>query len=297
MKPEGRSTDRAGMCCLRAARSLLCLVGLVVLAGCDYFKTPTDPITPPGRPLGYTALGASDAIGYGSSSPCFPFSPCPDGTGYVQIVARRLKTTNPDMTFTNLGIPGAVLSPGVMAIGNGLGRGIPANFIDGQVPFVPRDATLVTVFADANGVNAIGAALRAMAPAARAAFAQTQIQNFAQDFASFAAGINARAPNATTIVLNVPNLARLPYASGYTEEERRWLRDLSVGFTAAINAARSTKVVIVDLMCYAPVYQGSSYSDDGFHPNDAGYSALAERLSAAIASPPGPPPTTCGFMN
>lgn len=285
------------MFCLRARPSILCLTGLVALAGCEYFKSPTGPITTPGTTLSYAALGASDAIGYGGSSPCFPFSPCPDGTGYVQIVARRLKATNADMAFTNLGIPGAVLSPAVMAIGNSLGRGIPANFIDGQVPFVPRESTLVTVFADANGVNTIGAALRSMAPAARSAYAQTQIQNFAQDFATFAAGIVARAPNATTIVLNMPNLARLPYAGGYTDDERRWLRDLSVGFTTAINGARSTKVVVVDLMCYAPIYQASFYSGDGFHPNDAGYTALADLVSAAIASPPGPPPTSCGFMS
>lgn len=281
----------------RASRSLLCLSSLVALAGCEYFKAPTEPIPPPATSVSYTALGASDAIGYGGSSPCFPFAPCPDGTGYVQIVARRLKATNADMSFLNLGIPGAVLSPGIMAIGNSIGRGIPANFIDAQLPFVARDSTIVTVFADGNGVNAIGAALRPLAPADRAAYAQTQIQNFARDFADFTAGINSRAPAAKIIVLNMPNMARLPYAAGYTEEERRWLRELSTGFTTAINGTRSSRVLIVDMMCHAPVYQRSFYSDDGFHPNDAGYGVMADLVSAAIASPPGPPPASCGFMS
>jgi len=272
------------------------LIGLGALAGCDYFKTPTTPV-PPATGVSYTAMGASDAIGYGGTSPCIPFAQCPDGTGYVQIVARRLKAANADMTFLNLGIPGAVLSRDIMNIGNGLGRGIPANFIDGELPFVARDSTLVTVFADGNGVNTIGAALRPLAPADRAAYAQTQIQNFARDFAAFAAGIADRAPSATIVVLNLPNLARLPYSAGYTADERQWLRTLSTGFTAGINATRSSRVLIVDLMCYAPIYQASFYSSDGFHPNDAGYSALADLVSAAMVNAPAPPASTCAFTS
>ena len=41
----------------------------------------------------YAAIGASDGIGFGSSSPCLPFSECPDGTGYVQILRRNLVAT------------------------------------------------------------------------------------------------------------------------------------------------------------------------------------------------------------
>jgi lysophospholipase L1-like esterase len=200
------------------------------------------------------------------------------------------------MSFLNLGIPGAVLSRGLQTIGNSVGRGIPANFIDGEMPFIARDSTLVTVFADANGVNAVGAALRELASADRAAYAQTQIQNFAKDFATFAAGIGERAPSSKVIVINLPNLARLPYAAGYSADERHWLRELSTGFTAAINATRSSRVVVVDLMCHAPIYQSSMFSSDGFHPNDAGYRELANLVSAAMETTPITPPTSCSFM-
>ena len=281
----------------RALRPLPLLVGVVALSGCGAMNEgPTGPGPTPTR-VSYTALGASDAIGFGGSSPCVPFTSCPNGTGYVQIVARRLREANADMSFLNLGIPGAVLSRELQNVGNSVGRGIPANFIDAQVPFIDRESTIVTVFADANGVNAVGAALRPLAPADRAAFAQTQIQNFARDFGTFTAGVIDRAPSAKLIVLNMPNLARLPYAAGYTAEERQWLRVLSNGFTSAINAARSSRVLVVDLMCYAPVYQPSVYSSDGFHPNDAGYLALADLVSAAIATAPPAPPTSCSFMS
>ena len=269
---------------------------MLVSAGCDMLSKPTEPGPIVTGGVSYTALGASDAIGYGSSSPCIPFSACPDGAGYVQIVARRLRATNPSLAFLNLGVPGAVLSREIMTIGNSLGRGIPANMIDGQLPFVPNGSTIVTVFSDANGVNAIGAALKPLAPGARAAYGNTQIQNFARDFSGFISGISGRAAGATIIVLNLPNLARLPYAAGYTEEERGYLRTLSAGFTAGMNATRSAKVRVVDLMCHAQVYQPAFYSSDGFHPSDFGYSVMADLVSAAIAAPPAPPATTCSFM-
>lgn len=281
----------------RVFRSAVLVVALAAAAGCNALDNgPTVP-GPNTTKVSYTALGASDAIGYGSSAPCVPFSACPDGNGYVQIVARRLREANADMSFLNLGVPGAVLSRNIQTIGNNLGRGIPTNFIDGEMPFIARDSTLVTVFADANGVNTIGAALRPLAPSARSAFAQTEIGNFARDFALFVTGIGERAPSAKIVILNVPNLARLPYANGYTEDERHWLRQLSIGFTAGINATRSSRVLIVDLMCHAPMYSSSIYSSDGFHPNDAGYRALADLVSAALVTAPAAPPGSCSFMS
>ena len=104
-------------------------------------------------------------------------------------------------------------------------------------------------------------------------------------------------PERKIFVLNLPNLARLPYAAGYTEDERRWLRELSTGFTAGINATRSSRVLVIDLMCHAPMYQSSIYSGDGFHPNDAGYRTLADLVSAALVTAPVSPPTSCVFMS
>ena len=280
-----------------ARQAVFVTMSLSALSACDFVQKPTEPGPTPGATVSYTALGASDAVGIGSSSPCVPFSPCPDGLGYVQIVARRLREANPDMSFLNLGVPGAVLSRDIQTIGNSVGRGIVTNFIDGELPFIARDSTLVTVFADANGVNAIGEALRRMAASERSSYVETQIQNFGRDFAAFVTGIGERAPGAKIVVLNMPNLARLPYSTGYTEEERQWLRTLSVGFTAAINSSGSSKLLVVDLMCHAPVYQPSIYSGDGFHPNDTGYQLLADLVSAALTTNPITPPSSCSFTN
>jgi lysophospholipase L1-like esterase len=275
---------------------VLLLVALTTLAGCNVLKSPTSP-PPPAGAVRYTAIGASDAIGYGGSIVCQPFSTCPNGTGYVQTVARRLKAAHEDFDSSNLGIPGAVISRRLMDLGNSLGRDIFGNFIDAQMPFVLRDSTVITVFAGGNDVNTIGAAVRAgRANGDTAAYVDAQIASFGQDFRDLIAGIRVRSATSRIIVLNLPNMARLPYAAGVNATEREYLRRLAVGFSASMNAARTDDILVVDLMCHGPVYQSDIYSSDGFHPNDAGYAMLADLVTAAITTPPAAPASSCGFM-
>lgn len=275
---------------------LLLLLPLAGLAGCDVLKAPTTP-PPPDGAVRYTAVGASDAIGYGGSIVCLPFSSCPTGTGYVQTVARRLKAAHADFDSSNLGIPGAVISRRLMDLGNSVIGDIYGNFIDAQMPFVPRDSTLVTVFAGGNDVNTVGAAIRAGRDNGNpSAYIDSQIATFTSEFRDLITGVRARATGGKVIILNLPNMARLPYAAGLNPTEREYLRRLAVGFSAAMNATRSAEVLVIDLMCHAPVYQAGNYSSDGFHPNDTGYLMLADLVSAAIAAAPAAPATTCGFM-
>jgi lysophospholipase L1-like esterase len=272
------------------------VVALSALAGCDVLKSPTTPPLPGGA-VRYAALGASDAIGYGGSVSCLPFSSCPDGTGYVQIVARRLKAAHADFDASNLGIPGAVISRRLMDLGNAVIGDIYGNFIDSQMPFVPRDSTVITLFAGGNDVNTVGAALRAGRHNGDInGYIDAQIASFTTEFRDLIAGIRARGTGSKVYVLNLPNMARLPYANGYNSTEREYLRRLSVGFSAAMNATRAAEVHIIDLMCHAPAYNAGIYSSDGFHPNDSGYVMLADLVTAAIASPPGAPASACGFM-
>jgi lysophospholipase L1-like esterase len=272
------------------------LVALTALAGCDVLKSPTTP-PPPAGAVRYTALGASDAIGYGGSVHCLPFSACPNGTGYVQIVARRLQAAHPDFDISNLGIPGAVISRRLMDLGNAVVGDIFGTFIESQMPFVPRDSTIVTVFAGGNDVNTVGAALRAGRHNGDIdGYIEAQIASFTSEFRDLITGIRARGSNSKVYVLNLPNMARLPYGTGRNSTEREYLRRLSVGFSAGMNATRSPDVLIIDLMCHPPAYNAGIYSPDGFHPNDSGYVMLADLVTAAIANAPGPPASTCGFM-
>jgi lysophospholipase L1-like esterase len=246
----------------------------------------------------YTAIGASDAIGYGASIPCLPFSPCPTGTGYVQTIARQLQGGGETVTLMNLGIPGAVLGPDTQALGNSMGRDIFGNFLEREVPFVPRETTVVTVFAGGNDVNTVGAALDAGKGGTNpTAYVQTQTQAFSRDLQLLVTGIRDRAPQARLVIINLPNMAALPYASGYTLAQKKGLQQIAVAFSAQVNALAVQSVIVIDLMCDAQMYQAGMYSSDGFHPNDTGYARLAAlTLAAAKNGTATPPKASCSQM-
>lgn len=272
--------------CNQLALGALAAALLAASGACNMNKTsPTAPDPPALNAVNYTAIGASDASGYGSTVPCIPFTDCPDGTGYVQTVARDFKTAGKAVTLLNLGVPGTVLSPETEAIGNQLGLGIVSNFIIGQLPFVQQDATLVTVFAGGNDANAIGKAIKTgLAGTDAASYVPNQITKFGKDMQTLIAGIKSRSPYAKVVILNLPNLAGLPYAAGLSLPEKKVLQQIADGFSAQTNLLGASDVLIVDVMCDANFYQAGMYSADGFHPNDAGYARLASLIYGAAQS-------------
>ena len=270
---------------------------LALLTACGS-KSGDGPAPAPGpitsSAVSYTAIGASDAVGIGSTSPCLPFAPCPDGKGYVPSVARELERRGSTVTLTNLGVPGAVLAPSIQALGNQYGRGIPANFEEQEGPFVPRTATLVTIFAGGNDVNAVATAIdRGGAGPDVTAFIDGQIQDFGASYNRLVDVVRSRAPGARIIALNLPNFASLPYTTRYTGEQKQWMRRISVGFSRAANALTAKGVVVVDLLCDTRSYDGGNYSNDGFHPNDAGYAFMTDLVVQAATSTIASPRSDC----
>lgn len=281
------------------ARRVLLLFGVIGLAGCGFLKSASEPTPVPDDTVNYEALGASDTIGIGSSQPCLPFTECTAGPGYVQRVTRRLRSNGKTVTLNNLGVPGAVLSPAVQAIGQSLGLDTLRNVLNDEAPYVRRTSTLVTVFIGANDANAVGKAIRAgLGGSNPAAYAQTHVQSFARDMKTFVTTVRGRSGSARIVALNLPNMANTPYAALLTLDEKRYLQTLSVGFSAGINALTADGVTVLDLMCDANFYNPSMFSDDGFHPNDAGYAYLAEVVyAAATGGAAATPRTSCAFMS
>ncbi len=259
------------------------LAAACVLTGCDLFSNPNEPSVPD-TIVNYNAIGASDAIGYGGSSPCLPLVDCTTGTGYVQQVTQRLTAAGRTVTLYNLGIPGAVLSPETEAIGDGLGFDIFDDFLEREMPFVKKDATLVTIFAGGNDANTIGSATRANHASDADAFIAAQIDKFGRDMRTLVNGVRSRATEARLIVLNLPNMAAIPFANGRSAEEKRRLQQISVGFSAGINQVNGPGVQVLDLMCDPRFYDPSIFSADGFHPNDTGYTYLADLVYQAFTS-------------
>jgi lysophospholipase L1-like esterase len=269
----------------------------VLLAQCSRSENPNSP-SPDGQTVQYTAIAASDGIGFGGSAVCLPFTECPNGTGYVQSLHRRLQAAGRTVTLLNLSVPGSVLSPAMEALQRQLGRdtSLTGNFIDRQAPFVPGATTHVTVFAGGNDANVIGEAVRrGQAGGDIRGFVDTQVRQWGNDLDDLVARIRARAPNARIVALNLPNLGAAPYAGGLALNERSLLQYIAVSLTDRINALVNRNVVVVDLMCDARVLQPSSFSADGFHPSDAGYALMTDLTLPPLSSGSGSTPSaSCG---
>jgi lysophospholipase L1-like esterase len=288
---------------------ILCVVPLLcalLTAACsklgigdDNGGSPTAPseLPPLGSTLIYSAVGASDVLGIGSTTPCFLFEDC-NGTGYVWVAARQLRSQGYTVTVGNLGIPTATISRTFQDLGAQNGRTIAGNLIDQEMPFVNRNANFVTVFTGANDVNTITAALgNGAAGNDPNGYIDQKVATFANDFQTLVNGVRSRAPSAQIIVLNLPNMAALPYLSGASLAQRQAAQRASVRMTTtAINTLQGVKVI--DLMCDTRLYQPSFYSSDGFHPNDGGYAVLgAEVVRALTASSYASPRGSCPQMS
>ena len=258
------------------------LLALVVLGtACNRADPPTSPSpTDPNQPIFYTAIGASDGIGFGGSSPCIPLVlECPNGTGYVQTLVRRLKDGGREVDQRNLSFPGSVLSKAIFDLAASVGRPIEqiaGNFIERQAPFVPTQTTHLTIFAGGNDANTIGFAARSRGGSDVNGFVDTQVRQWGTDLEDLVARIRTRAPNARIVALNLPNLAAAPYLAGNPTAEKSLMQRVAVGLSDRVNALTARNVLVVDLMCEPRLYLPSNYAADGFHPNDGGYAVFTE---------------------
>ena len=281
----------------RVCAALALVLSIAAASSCG--ASPTGPDDVAGDVV-YTAVGASDAIAIGASMSCLPFIDCPNGTGYVQVIQRRLAENGQRVSLLNLGIPGAVLSPRIQTISSSYGPRVDFNFIERELPFVDRDSTVVTIFAGGNDTNVVARSVSGQSNGDPRGYVDAQVALFKAEMAALVDGIRDRAPSARIVIANLPNYAGAPFTAGYPLKDRSVLQQISVGFSReAINPLASRQnVAVVDLLCADGFYQASSYSPDGFHPNDNGYAIMAEMMLAAIRSTSYPAPSqSCGRMS
>jgi lysophospholipase L1-like esterase len=284
----------------RAAAIVALLGTLSTMEACKRAETPTTPTpspTPSPAQIHYAVVGASDAIGFGGSVPCVPFDPdCPTGTGYAYVVKRRFQSDGVAVQLSNRGLPGAVLSPAMLALARDIGRNdVPGTFLDQIVPFVPGTATHISIFAGGNDANVIAQNILAGRGATDIrAYVDDNVRQFGSDFAELISRLRARAPSARFVAMNLPNLAAAPYVSASPPFNKGVLQRIAVGIADRINAAAAQNVTIVDLLCDARLYNAANFSADGFHPNDQGYALMADLLFPALRTGNSPAPsTTC----
>jgi lysophospholipase L1-like esterase len=261
---------------------------------------PTAPSGPPaaGSTIFYTAVGASDAAGVGSSAECVPLTDCPNGMGYVPVTVRALKAQGFTVNNLNLGIPTTVIGGDFGTLGAMYGRTIVGSIIETEMPFVQTNATVVTIFAGVNEILTIRSALGGGAGGSDPnAFVDAQVRAFANDYTTLLAGIRARAGSPRIIILNVPNAAGMPFMAGASLADRQAAQRAAVGMTKAVNPLVSSSITVVDMMCDGRSYFPFNYFSDGLHPNDAGYAFMSSEVVKAITSASYPlPQSSCAGM-
>ena len=216
--------------------------------------TPTQPTPTPttsAGPIFYTAIGASDGIGFGSSNVCIP-----------------LASKNIEDLAASVGTPIESLV---------------GNFIDRQAPFVPTTTTHLTLFAGGNDANVIGRAVQAGRGGGDPnGYVDAQVRQWGTDLEGMIDRIRSRAPNARIVALNLPNLAGAPYFAARSTAEKSIMQRIAVGLSDRVNALASKNVLVVDLMCDTRLYQPQNFASDGFHPGDAGYQIVADLTYPAL---------------
>ncbi|MBD5654932.1 MAG: SGNH/GDSL hydrolase family protein [Candidatus Eremiobacteraeota bacterium] len=276
--------------------------------------------------IDYTAIGASDAAGYGATVTCntsqnpveVALPTCPGGTAYVPDIERTLAAQpHTKVVLNDLGISGAVVGPKTRALIDQYGSAtsstpcvprtgtdvVPGDFITNELPSVPANATLVTIFAGGNDTNGIVNAAACMTLAGNEAgvpaFLATSIAQFGAEFEQLVTGIEAKAPSAKIVVANLPNFAAIPFAQ--TPEiapVKPLLQAVSVGIdTTVYEPAAVAGLPVVDLLCNPASYVTTNFYTDGFHPDDAGYAVFATAfVTQILAATPTLPQTSCSYM-
>ena len=275
----------------------------------------------------YTAIGASDAAGYGASVTCntsqnpvqVALPTCPGGTGYVPDIVRLLDARpHTTVALNDLGISGAVVGPKTRALIDMYGSQgssapclprtgsdlTPGDFITNELPNLTGTETLVTIFAGGNDTNGIVNAVACLEIAGDGAqipaFLTSALAQFGTEFEQLVAAVNAKSPNAKVVIANLPNFAGIPFAqSPEISPVKPFLQSVSVGIDQTVYLPEAKLgLPVVDLLCNPASYVPTNFYTDGFHPNDAGYAAFAAAFLAQIlAKTPTLPQSSCSFMN
>lgn len=192
--------------------------------------------------LTYVAIGASDTQAAGASS---------YEHGYVVAIHRYLeKITHQKWEFINVGRSGARIT----------------DVIERQLPLaIAARPTVVSIWVGGNDVrhkihpNGFERLLRGMLKALR------------------------EETNAIVLIANLPEMERQPFARSAPHDEREFLRKQSRIYNSIIErAANDFGAILVDLRTISEMYDERFFCNDGLHPNDMGYTRIAERFVEAL---------------
>lgn len=219
----------------------------------------------------YVAMGDSITNGTGVKQNCqaFPTHPvdieeyCPDGTSYAILVAKALRKAGIAGSFMNVGIGGAHL----------------AQVISDELPFLPPEATIVSVYMgtnDSRDVRKLNLSI------------SDSVSAFEEQYEALLAAVHAKAPHARIILINFPN-------QKYLADPNRFGPEVTQRFDATSQIDDKfiddhyPKYTVVDTVCNPATYDPAMIFEAGVHPNEAGALVIAKSILNAISSPIAPP--------
>lgn len=223
-------------------------------------KTPLDT-------LHYAAIGASDIVGYGSSVL---------DSSYAYMIRDSLATYVTNLEFTNFGFYGYDYN----VVGTASGSTV-QDMINEQLPLVKDNSPdLITIWTGGND------------------FVNMVTQNgdksaellFEEGLNTLLRGIFNDAPDAFAVIANLPNMSQLPATTeyikmGYITESKLEVQERTVRVNTIIKntVAKYDNCYLVDLYSSMNLDRNDNYiSEDGFHPSDKGYRAMANRYMNVI---------------
>ncbi|HEY3413675.1 MAG TPA: GDSL-type esterase/lipase family protein [Armatimonadota bacterium] len=208
-----------------------------------------------GAALRYDALGASDAVGIGASSPGANGQP---NNGYVYLLANWLTARYPHWTLENRGVEG-LTAPEI--------RDQELN------PAILAQPDIVTLWAGANDVRV------SIQKQETTAVLQS---GFELAYTTILSRLRGET-HAFIVTANIPDLSLVPSAVFLTAPLRQLAHDDSLAVNQSIaRVAAAYGVPVIDLFSDPTSYDPANFWVDGFHPNDQGYLILAMRFEAVL---------------
>ena len=198
---------------------------------------------------------------------------------------RKLGTLIDAARVVNLGIPGQFSGPVDYQIPKGPHM-VYAGVLAAEVPKIPPDATIVTLYIGTNDMWL--AQLKAQAdPGDVLCIYAHAAQTYRANVDAIVGGIRSRVPHARLVVADVPNPADRPVH--LTEDPL--LRAAQTGFADSMRRTLlETGATFVDLECDPAMYDDANFGGPyDVHPIDAGFERIAQDFAQALrhAAPAG----------
>lgn len=228
----------------------------------------------------YVAMGDSITFGVGQTPNCSPFPDhpvdvdefCPEGKNYAVVVARELRKQGVAGHFMNLGIGGAHVE----------------QVTRDELPYLPAEATLVTLYIGTNDSRAV---FNGHKPAAEV------VAQFEQHFDELVKAIHAKAPKARIVLINFPNQQYLA-ASYHVPDAALAQYNATSQILDSFIDDHYPAYAVVDTVCNPNTYDQSLIYKASVHPNEAGAAILADSvLKVVLARKPEAPPTSCTWFD